>query len=44
MRLQLQELEQNWAEPIHEYSQFASIIKKLLVYCQKYVQLERAGE
>lgn len=38
---QLQELEQNWAEPLHEYSQFASIIKKLLAYRhQKHVQYE----
>ncbi|KAI6044208.1 hypothetical protein EDC04DRAFT_2643429 [Pisolithus marmoratus] len=37
----LQELEQNWAEPLHEYTQFASIIKKLLVYRhQKHVQYE----
>ncbi|KAJ3768384.1 hypothetical protein EV361DRAFT_906853 [Lentinula raphanica] len=36
-----QELEQNWAEPIHEYSQFSSIIKKLLAYRhQKHVQYE----
>ena len=38
---QLQEIEQNWQEPLHEYSQFAAIIKKLLVYRhQKHVQLE----
>ncbi|KAF8661373.1 hypothetical protein AX16_001466 [Volvariella volvacea WC 439] len=37
----LQELEQNWAEPLHEYSQFSSIIKKLLAYRhQKHVQYE----
>ena len=37
----MQELEQNWAEPLHEYSQFASIIKKLLVYRhQKHAQCE----
>jgi len=37
----LQEFEQDWAEPLHEYSQFASIIKKLLVYRhQKHVQYE----
>jgi len=37
----LQDLEQNWQEPLHEYSQFASIIKKLLAYRhQKHVQLE----
>ncbi|KAH9946501.1 hypothetical protein B0H21DRAFT_779075 [Amylocystis lapponica] len=37
----LQDLEQNWAEPLHEYSQFASIIKKLLAYRhQKHVQYE----
>ncbi|KAH7914639.1 hypothetical protein BJ138DRAFT_1143565 [Hygrophoropsis aurantiaca] len=37
----LQELEQNWSEPLHEYSQFASIIKKLLSYRhQKHVQYE----
>ncbi|KIK61563.1 hypothetical protein GYMLUDRAFT_198985 [Collybiopsis luxurians FD-317 M1] len=36
-----QELEQNWAEPINEYSQFSSIIKKLLAYRhQKHVQYE----
>jgi len=39
--IQLQDLEQNWAEPLHEYSQFASIIKKLLAYRhQKHVQYE----
>ena len=39
--VQLQELEQNWAEPLHEYSQFAAIIKKLLGYRhQKHVQFE----
>jgi sorting nexin-4 len=38
---QMQDLEQNWSEPVHEYSQFASIIKKLLVYRhQKHVQYE----
>lgn len=38
---QLQELEQNWAEPLHEYTQFADIIKKLLVYRhQKHAQYE----
>ncbi|KAH7881801.1 hypothetical protein F5I97DRAFT_1818311 [Phlebopus sp. FC_14] len=37
----LQELEQNFSEPLHEYTQFASIIKKLLVYRhQKHVQYE----
>ncbi|KAF9477767.1 hypothetical protein BDN70DRAFT_880780 [Pholiota conissans] len=37
----VQDLEQNWAEPLHEYSQFASIIKKLLAYRhQKHVQYE----
>ncbi|KAF9054582.1 hypothetical protein BJ165DRAFT_1523096 [Panaeolus papilionaceus] len=37
----LQDVEQNWAEPLHEYSQFASIIKKLLAYRhQKHVQYE----
>ncbi|KAF7356850.1 Sorting nexin-41 [Mycena venus] len=37
----LQDLEQNWAEPLHEYTQFASIIKKLLAYRhQKNVQYE----
>ena len=37
----VQELEQNWAEPLHEYSQFASIIKKLLAYRhQKHAQFE----
>jgi len=43
--LQVQELEQNWAEPIHEYSQFSSIIKKLLAYRhQKQVQYEMTEE
>jgi len=37
----LQDIEQKWAEPLHEYSQFASIIKKLLAYRhQKHVQYE----
>lgn len=37
----VQELEQSWVEPINEYSQFASIIKRLLVYRhQKHVQYE----
>ncbi|KAI0060944.1 hypothetical protein BV25DRAFT_1806376 [Artomyces pyxidatus] len=37
----IQDLEQNWQEPLHEYAQFASIIKKLLAYRhQKHVQLE----
>jgi hypothetical protein len=37
----VQELEQNWVEPVQEYSQFASIIRKLLVYRhQKHVQYE----
>ena len=37
----IQDLEQNWVEPVYEYSQFASIIKKLLVYRhQKQVQYE----
>jgi len=37
----IQDLEQNWVEPVHEYSQFASIIRKLLVYRhQKHVQYE----
>lgn len=37
----IQDLEQNWVEPVYEYSQFASIIKKLLVYRhQKHVQFE----
>ncbi|OCH85791.1 hypothetical protein OBBRIDRAFT_890941 [Obba rivulosa] len=41
----LQDLEQNWAEPLHEYGQFASIIKKLLVYRhQKHVQYEMTQE
>jgi hypothetical protein len=38
---QLQELESQWAEPLHEYTQFASIIKKLLQYRhQKHAQFE----
>ncbi|KAI0343128.1 hypothetical protein BDW22DRAFT_1329370 [Trametopsis cervina] len=41
----LQELEQNWAEPLSEYSQFASIIKKLLAYRhQKHGQYELTQE
>ncbi|KAF7964993.1 hypothetical protein HWV62_1166 [Athelia sp. TMB] len=41
----LQELEQNWAEPLHEYSQFAAIIKKILAYRhQKHVQYEMTVE
>jgi len=37
----IQDLEQNWVEPVYEYSQFASIIKKLLAYRhQKNVQFE----
>lgn len=37
----IQDLEQNWVEPVYEYSQFAGIIKKLLVYRhQKHVQYE----
>ncbi|KAI0793987.1 hypothetical protein C8Q74DRAFT_1246160 [Fomes fomentarius] len=41
----LQDFEQNWAEPLHEYSQFASIIKKLLQYRhQKHVQYEMTQE
>ncbi|KAI0705126.1 hypothetical protein BC835DRAFT_1314424 [Cytidiella melzeri] len=43
--LLLQELEQNWAEPLSEYSQFASIIKKLLAYRhQKHAQYELTQE
>ena len=38
-------MEQNWAEPLNEYSQFASIIKKLLAYRhQKHVQYEMTQE
>jgi sorting nexin-41/42 len=34
-------MEQSWAEPLHEYAQFAEIIKKLLSYRhQKHVQYE----
>lgn len=41
----LQDLEQNWAEPLNEYSQFASIIKKLLAYRhQKHAQYELTQE
>jgi len=41
----LQDLEQRWAEPLHEYSQFASIIKRLLVYRhQKHLQFELAQD
>ncbi|KAI4523926.1 hypothetical protein K525DRAFT_236273 [Schizophyllum commune Loenen D] len=37
----VQEMEQHWAEPLHEYAQFAGIIKKLLAYRhQKHVQYE----
>ncbi|KIJ55351.1 hypothetical protein M422DRAFT_23949 [Sphaerobolus stellatus SS14] len=36
-----QEFEQSWAEPLHEYSQFAGIIRKLLAYRhQKHIQYE----
>ena len=39
--LQLQEWEQSWTEPLHEYAQFADIIKRLLTYRhQKHVQYE----
>ena len=39
--LKAQELEQSWSEPLHEYGQFASIIKKLLVFRhQKHAQVE----
>jgi hypothetical protein len=38
---QLQDIEQNWQEPLHEYTQFAAIIKRLLAYRhQKHVQYE----
>jgi sorting nexin-41/42 len=38
---QLQELESHWAEPLHEYSQFAQIIRKMLLYRhQKHLQYE----
>ncbi|KAI0825901.1 hypothetical protein BC629DRAFT_1451513 [Irpex lacteus] len=41
----IQELEQNWAEPLSEYSQFASIIRKLLAYRhQKHGQYELTQE
>lgn len=34
-------MEQSWTEPLHEYAQFAEIIKKLLSYRhQKHVQYE----
>jgi hypothetical protein len=37
----LQELESRWAEPLHEYGQFAQIIRKLLLYRhQKHLQYE----
>ncbi|PVG03144.1 hypothetical protein CPB86DRAFT_749228 [Serendipita vermifera] len=37
----LQEMEQSWTEPLHEYAQFAEIIKKLLLFRhQKHVQFE----
>ncbi|KDQ19082.1 hypothetical protein BOTBODRAFT_102975 [Botryobasidium botryosum FD-172 SS1] len=37
----LQDLEQSWTEPLHEYSQFALIIKKLLAYRhQRHAQYE----
>lgn len=39
--IKLQDVEQNFAEPLHEYGQFASIIKKLLLFRhQKHAQLE----
>lgn len=41
----LQELEQSWTEPLQEYTQFASIIKRLLAYRhQKHVQYEMTQE
>ncbi|KAH7105828.1 hypothetical protein BKA62DRAFT_632806 [Auriculariales sp. MPI-PUGE-AT-0066] len=37
----LQDFEQRWAEPLHEYSQFASVIRKVLAFRhQKHVQFE----
>ncbi|KAH7070900.1 hypothetical protein BKA62DRAFT_734620 [Auriculariales sp. MPI-PUGE-AT-0066] len=37
----LQDFEQRWAEPLHEYSQFASVIRKVLAFGhQKHVQFE----
>lgn len=42
---QLQDMEQNWGEPLHEYAQFATIIKRLLAYRhQKHVQFEMTQE
>jgi hypothetical protein len=41
----LQDMEQLWTEPLHEYGQFANIIKKLLVYRhQKHAQYEMTQE
>jgi len=41
----VQDMEQNWAEPLNEYAQFASIIRKLLIYRhQKHAQLEITQE
>ncbi|TFL05433.1 hypothetical protein BDV98DRAFT_561998 [Pterulicium gracile] len=41
----LQDMEQNWGEPLHEYAQFATIIKRLLAYRhQKHVQFEMTQE
>jgi hypothetical protein len=38
-------MEQSWTEPLHEYAQFAEIIKKLLAYRhQKHVQYEMTQE
>jgi sorting nexin-41/42 len=39
---QVQDLQQNWAEPLHEYGQFSEIIKRLLQYRhQKHAQYEQ---
>lgn len=41
----LQEFEQRWSEPLHEYSQFAVVIRKLLGFRhQKHVQFELARD
>jgi sorting nexin-41/42 len=38
-------MEQTWTEPLHEYGQFANIIKKILVYRhQKHAQYELTQE
>lgn len=45
MNGQVQDLQQNWTEPLHEYAQFSEIIKKLLQYRhQKHAQYEQTQD